>query len=647
MKARFLDERHRGRGITFATATPISNTMVEMYTMQRFLDPEGLKARGIEHFDAWAANFGEVVDTMEIAPDGKSLKPRSRFARFTNLPELQQMFSSFADVKTPEELNLQRPELEGGKPIIIACPMSDEQRAIQMKLVERYDRLRSQKVDKRVDNDLAITTDGRKLALDARMLDSNAPDFAGSKLNEMIANAHAIWQRTTDILGTQIVFCDLGVHPTPWGFSVYQEIIDKLTARGIPRREIADIGDADTDAKKQVLFERVRNGQVRVLLGSTEKLGLGTNVQTRLVALHHLDAPWRPDQVQQRDGRIRRRGNRNAKVSIFRYVTEGSFDAYVWQALETKAKFIGQVTSGENALRRAEDIGGEALSYAEVKAIASGNPAVLTLAQADAELQRLTVLKKNHTDEQYLARMKKNQLPDYIKTLKERLENLTADKATLAAHAGDAVTIGGHRCLRDEVQTRLRDAIDALPRQVSQARRFPLGVYRGLRFGLTLHTQFPPEVTLEGKAARQDMLPRDHHGPRAVLNALERLAGNYGAVIATVRQDLTVAEGQLRDFQGRVGVPFAHEEYLSKLMSLRDQLKAALAGLPPEEGIDPVPVAELADRINALKSAQPAAALPARNPLPPSYAARPKPPLPRRPARRALAFPATTKAVIA
>ncbi len=268
--------------------------------------------------------------------------------------------------------------------------------------------------------------------------------------------------------------------------------------------------------------------------------------------------------------------------------------------------------SGENALRRADDIGGEALSYAEVKAIASGNPAVLTLAQADAELQRLTVLQKNHADEQYLARIKQKQLPDYIKTLKERLENLTADQATLAAHESDAVTIGGHRCLRDEVQARLRDAIDALPRQVSQARRFPLGVYRGLRFGLTLHPQFPPEVTLEGKAARQDLLPRDHHGPRAVLNALDRLAGNYGAVIATVRQDLTVAEAQLRDFQGRVGVRFAHEEYLSKLTTLRDQLKAALAGLPPEEGIEPVPVAELADRINALKSARTVEAVPER-----------------------------------
>jgi hypothetical protein len=268
--------------------------------------------------------------------------------------------------------------------------------------------------------------------------------------------------------------------------------------------------------------------------------------------------------------------------------------------------------SGENALRRADDIGGQELSYAEVKAIASGNPAVLTLAEADAELQRLTVLKKNHADEQYLARLKQKQLPDHIKTLTQRLANFTADQATLAAHAADPIAIGTRPCPRDEVAGRLRDAIDALPRLVSQLRRFPLGVFRGLRFGLTLHPQFPPEVYLEGAATRVDTLSRDHHGPRAVLNAVERLAGTYNAVIATVRQDLTVAEAQLRDFQVRLGVPFAHEAYLTNLTTLRDQLKAALAGLPPEEGTEPVPPAELAGRINALKSLHTVEAVPER-----------------------------------
>jgi N12 class adenine-specific DNA methylase len=260
MKARYLDEQHKCHGVTFATGTPISNTMVEMYTMQRFLDPHGLEARGIEHFDAWAATFGEVVDTMEISPDGAGLRPRSRFARFTNLPELQQMFRAFSDVQTAEMLNLPRPKLKGGKPIVVACPMSDEQHELQQELVERYERLRSQKVDPRVDNALAITTDGRKLATDARMLSATAPDFPESKVNRLVDNVVDIWKETAARRGTQMIFADMGVNPTAWGYSPYQEIIQKLIAAGISAGQIACIGDAESDAKKQALFEKVRQG---------------------------------------------------------------------------------------------------------------------------------------------------------------------------------------------------------------------------------------------------------------------------------------------------------------------------------------------------------------------------------------------------
>ena len=291
MKARYLGEQHPGHGVTFATGTPISNTMMEMYTMQRFLDPEGLRSRGIEHFDAWAATFGEVVDTMEISPDGAGLRPRSRFAKFTNLPELQQMFRAFSDVQTAEMLNLPRPNLETGKPIVIASPMSEEQQALQQELVERYERIRSQKVDPREDNALAITTDGRKLATDARMLSPTAPDFPESKINRLVENVVSIWKRSTPTRGTQMIFCDMGVNPTAWGYSPYEEVVTKLVAQGIPRDQIAAMGDAESDAKKQALFEKVRNGSVRVLIGSTQKMGTGTNVQKRLVALHHLDAP--------------------------------------------------------------------------------------------------------------------------------------------------------------------------------------------------------------------------------------------------------------------------------------------------------------------------------------------------------------------
>ncbi len=336
MKCRYLHEKHPGHGIAFATGTPISNTMVEMYTEQRYLDPEGLKSRGIDHFDAWAASFGEVVDTMEISPDGKTLKPRSRFAKFVNLPELQMMFRSFADVQTPDMLNLPRPRLEGGKPHVVACPMSDEQHTIQDELVQRYERLRSQKVDPREDNALAITTDGRKLALDARLLSPDAPDFPGSKINALAENVERIWRESADRRGTQMIFCDMGVHPTPWGYSAYDDVIGKLVVRGIPHGQIAVIGDADSDAKKKALFDQVRSGQIRVLIGSTSKMGTGTNVQKRLVALHHLDAPWKPAEVEQREGRILRQGNENEEVAIYRYVTEGSFDAFMWVRRESR-----------------------------------------------------------------------------------------------------------------------------------------------------------------------------------------------------------------------------------------------------------------------------------------------------------------------
>ena len=579
MKARYLDQQHPGHGVTFATGTPISNTMVELYTMQRFLDPKGLSDRGMDHFDAWAASFGEVVESMEIAPDGKSLKPRSRFAKFTNLPELQQMFRAFADVQTPEMLDLPRPKLETGKPITVACPMSEEQRALQQKLVARYERLRSQKVDPREDNALAITTDGRKLALDGRMLTQEAPDFAGSKINALVEKVESIWRKTADKRGTQMIFCDMGVNPTPWGFSAYEEITKKLIDRGIPREQIASVGDADSDAKKQALFDRVRSGQVRVLIGSTAKMGTGTNVQKRLVALHHLDAPWKPAEVEQREGRILRQGNENKEVAIYRYVTEGSFDAYMWQALETKARFISQVITGNNAARRAEDIGGQELSYAEVKAIASGNPAVLTLAEADAELQRLTILKKNHADEQFLARRNIRQLPETIKRLTQRLANLTTDRETSASHADDRMTIGSRTVSRDDEVKALGGLLDTLPRNVSEIRRFPLGMYRGLRFGLVLHPQFAPELYLEGTITRHEILSRDHHGPRAILNALENLAASYGSTqCESTRKELAIAEAQLRDYQARLGAPFIHDAYLAELTDLRDQLKAGLSG---------------------------------------------------------------------
>jgi N12 class adenine-specific DNA methylase len=613
MKARYLGEQHPGHGVTFATGTPISNTMVELFTLQRFLDPKGLADRGLEHFDAWAATFGEVIDTMEISPDGASLRPRSRFARFTNLPELQQMFRAFSDVQTADMLDLPRPSLEGGKPIIVASPMSEEQHELQEQLVKRYERLRSQKVDPRMDNALNITTDGRKLATDARMLSAAARDFPESKVNRLIDNVAAIWKRTAPTRGTQMIFADIGVNPTPWGYSPYDDIVKKLIALDIPRDQIAAIGDADSDAKKQALFEKVRQGTVRVLIGSTQKMGTGTNVQKRLVALHHLDAPWKPAEVEQREGRILRQGNQNEQVAIYRYVTEGSFDAYMWQALETKARFINQVMTGDNALRRADDIGSQELSYAEVKAIASGNPAVLTLAEADAELQRLTLLKKNHLDEQYVARRSVRDLPDTVAGLSKRLANLTADEQTITAHAADPITIANRRIARDDVAAALAARLDALPVNPREKTRVPLGVYRGLRFGMVLNPQWSPEVYLEGATTRLETLSRDHRGPRAVLNALERLVRDYPSEADHARQNLAIAEAQLRDYQARLGSPFAHEAYLSELTTLRDQLKLGLSVTAQTQGDEATEaVSDLAARIKALKAANTIEATPQR-----------------------------------
>ena len=586
--------------------------------MQRFLDPEGLRSRGIEHFDAWAATFGEVVDTMEISPDGKTLKPRSRFAKFVNLPELQQMFRAFADVQTAEMLEPAPAHAwKAASRIVVACPMSEEQarapagagRTLRAApLAEGRSR-------------------GRTTPWPSPPTAASWPSTPGCSRptrRTSPARRSTPWWRTSPpsgsgpppTRGTQMIFCDMGVNPTPWGYSAYDEIIDKLVARGIPREQIAAIGDADSDAKKQALFEKVRNGQVRVLIGSTQKMGTGTNVQKRLVALHHLDAPWKPAEVEQREGRILRQGNENEEVAIYRYVTEGSFDAYMWQALETKARFIAQVMTGENAVRRAEDIGGQELSYAEVKAIASGNPAVLTLAEADAELQRLAVLKKNHADEQYIARRSLRELPATIDRLTKRVAGLTADMATAAAHADDPITVGDRQYNREDAQDALGHRLDALPDKLHETREFPLGVYRGLAVRHGAASWLRPR----GVPGRRRHPPRPavarSHGPRAILNALERLIDTYGAQAATARQDLAIAESQLRDYQARLGHHSPTKPTWPNSANCATSSRPACPAYTPEPGAEPLPPAhETAERIKALKAAhsiEPAPAAPHR-----------------------------------
>lgn len=577
MKSRYLHERTPGRGLTGATGTPISNTMVEMYTLQRYFAPDDMRERGIEHFDAWAASFGQVVDLMEISPDGASLRPNCRFAKFVNLPELQQMFRSFADVQTADMLKLPTPALKGGKAEIVACPMSDAQREIQGELVERYERVRGGGVDPREDNALSITTDGRKLALDARLVEEAADDWLDSKVNALVANVAEIHRRTADRRGTQLIFSDIGVNPNAWGFSVYGDIRAKLERAGIPAEQIADIGDANSDAKKAALFAKVRAGTVRVLLGSTAKMGTGTNVQKRLYAVHHLDAPWKPAEIEQRDGRIMRQGNDNPEVEIFRYVTEGSFDAFMWQCLERKARFIAQVMRGDAGVRRADDIGGSELSFAEVKAIASGNPAILTLAEIEADIQRLAMLKRSHADDQYRTRRFVAELPADIERLEARAAILDADHATAVRERGD-IAVGERSFTSRDKAIEAMNAV--LKIEVEHAgpetRERAIGSYRGLDLSVATRRGSHPEMIVRGEGTRHLEFRTVAAG--SLLNRIDTMIDKMPGEAEMAREQRRVKEGQLAAYRERVGLAFPDGAKLDRLQEIRFALEAALSG---------------------------------------------------------------------
>ena len=371
MKCRYLDEKTGSKGVVFATGTPVSNTMVELYTMQRYLQHDTLENLGMSHFDAWAANFGETVTAMELTPEGSGYRARTRFSKFFNLPELMSIFKEVADIKTADELNLPKPEVVYHNEV---SQPTEIQKALVKELSERATKVHSRQVDPSVDNMLAITNDGRKLGLDQRVINPLLPDEPGTKVNRCVDNVFKIWENGADKKLTQLIFCDLS---TPGkGFSVYEDIRTKLVERGVPENEIAFIHDANTDEKKKALFAKVRTGQVRVLMGSTSKMGAGTNVQDRLIALHDLDAPWRPGDLEQRKGRIERQGNMNETVHVYRYVTENSFDSYLWQTLENKQKFISQIMTSKSPVRSCEDVDETTLSFAEIKALCAGDPRI-------------------------------------------------------------------------------------------------------------------------------------------------------------------------------------------------------------------------------------------------------------------------------
>lgn len=567
LKVRHVQKLNHGGGVVFATGTPVTNTMAEMFTMQRYLQPDSLQKQSLQHFDSWAATFGETVTAMELAPDGAGYRLNTRFARFVNVPELMQLFLQFADVQTADMLKPPVPALDGGRPEIVRAPTTLALKAFVNSLAKRAEKLKTGSVDPRDDNMLKITGEGRKAALDLRLVGAGG-DHAESKVNQAVREIHAIWAATRSDRLTQLVFCDLSTPKADGAsFSVYQDIRTKLELAGVPAAEIAFIQDYESDAEKLSLFKEVRVGKVRILLGSTQKMGFGTNVQAKLVALHHLDAPWRPADIEQREGRILRQGNGNATVRIFRYVTEGSFDGYSWQVLETKAKFIAQVIRGESSARRIEDLDSPALTYAEVKAIASGNPLVIEKAKVDAEVMRLSRLRAEHAESQFSTRSRARMLEQDVPRLERQLAGLEEDLSHRVDTHGD----------------KFRIVVDGKPfaerTKAGEALVYLVGgEVRGLQprivgelagFKIEFRPTLPDTLTLQGALGYPAKISAS---PVGIIASLEHAARSIEERIAAKRSDLEQTKKNLAEITAHVGKPFEHEKRYRELVARQAEL---------------------------------------------------------------------------
>jgi len=573
LKVQHIQEKNNGAGVVFATGTPISNTMAEMFTMQRYLQMDTLRRNSLQHFDSWAGTFGEAVTSMELSPDGSGYRLQSRFARFVNVPELMQQFRQVADVQTAEMLKLPVPKLDQGRPITVSAPSSPELKRFVDQLVKRTEKIKSGRVDPRDDNMLKITTEGRKAALDMRLVLPHVRDNPDSKTNNAVEKIHQIWLDSAATKGAQLVFCDLST-PQPgnrW-FSVYDDIRAKLIDRGIPATEIAFMQDASADASKATLFKSVREGKIRVLFGSTLKMGEGTNVQTRLVALHHLDAPWRPADIEQREGRIVRQGNQNEYVKIFRYVTEGSFDAYMWQTLETKCRFIAQVMTGDATVRRAEDVDSAALTYAEVKAIASGNPLVIEKAGIDAEVMRLTRLKKQHTESLYQMRYRIRRLNDTAEILEREIANIREDLRTRTSTPGENFVMA----VKNETFTDRVKAGRALVFLAATLKPFESTKAVGNIAGFPISAErFDERTTLliQGKHAYRANVSDSATGTIA---SLEHALDSMEDRLRERETDLAQSRRQSADLAKQLDQPFEHEEKLATATKRQQEIITAL-----------------------------------------------------------------------
>ena len=592
MKCRYLDEITGGRGTVFATGTPISNSMVELYTIQRYLQYNTLVKNGLQHFDAWASTFGETITAVELTPEGTGYRAKTRFAKFYNLPELMAMFKEIADIKTADMLNLPVPEAKYHN---IAVKPSEMQKEMVASLAERAEQVRGGGVDSSVDNMLKITNDGRKLALDQRMLNDMLPDFEGSKINACVDNIYRIWKENADKKSAQLVFCDLSTPKNDGTFSVYNDIRKKLIERGIPESEVKFIHEADTDMKKKELFQKTRKGEVRVLLGSTQKMGAGTNVQDKLIALHDVDCPWRPSDLEQRSGRIVRQGNENPQVEIYRYVTEQTFDAYLYQLVEGKQKFASQIMTSKSPVRSAEDIDETALSYAEIKMLATGNPYIKEKMDLDIQVQKLKMLKSNFLSEKYGLEDKVIKFyPQQIAYLKSRVEGLTKDVETAKSHPKPideqplGMMVSG---VSYSEKAKAGQAIINACKSMNSPDAIPLGEYRGFQMELYFDTvQRNYVVKLKGETSRDVPLGDDSHGNIVRIdNGIER----FEEALADTENSLENTEKQFETAKQEIEKPFAKEEELRAKTARLDELNILLnmdkkeneiVGGEPDEG---------------------------------------------------------------
>ena len=575
MKCRYMDELTGGRGITFATGTPVSNSMTELYTIMRYLQYDTLMRMGMGHFDSWAATFGETVTAIELSPEGTGYRAKTRFARFFNLPELISIFKEAADIQTSDMLNLPVPEAEFINEVL---KPSEEQQEMVSAFSERAEEVRAGLVNPTVDNMLKITNDGRKCALDQRLLNELLPDAEKSKVNTCVENAFQVWDEGKADRTTQLIFCDLSTPKGDGTFNVYDDVRNKLVARGIPKEEIAFIHEYNTETKKADLFAKVRAGQVRILMGSTPKLGAGTNVQDRLIALHHLDCPWKPSDLEQQEGRILRQGNQNDKVKIFRYVTENTFDAYMWQILENKQKFISQIMTSKSPVRACEDVDDTALSYAEIKALATGNPYIKEKMDLDVQVSKLKLLKANHTSQIYRLEsdIAKN-FPVQISALKERIAGMQVDSQVVKSvdlqdNDTFAMTVG------NVLYEDKKEAGEALIAARAGLKTVSTGGKVGEYHGFTLSASYNMfsnafELTIKGKCSYKLEIGKD---PVGNMQRIHNTLSSIDRKLTESEQKLETVQQQLATAQEEVKKPFPKEAELNEKMERLSELNALL-----------------------------------------------------------------------